>query len=366
MLKKSRNYGIDILRIALAFMVLVLHCYAGATGQVAKYSTQIPWRWIAHTIVLLCGPAVNCYVLISAIFSYRQCKSISQTAHSVIHLWFTVLFYSVLGYVLVSIFKQEFHVFDFIKRFFPIIRGKWWFFTVYFVITLCAPFFVKLSDAISRREHTILLLILLTSCSIAPVFVFWEGQLGTNYGYSFLWFAVLYLSGIYISKYIYTSEKKSITIFIVSLVIYVALALTSYILSAIIGRIGIQLQLSHYSCIITYAQSVVLVWGFMHLPVGAKLKKPILMISSLSMASYLFHCQEDIESILWAGLKLWRFANSVYIIPVIFGTVSIIFMVSVAIERVRITMSKKFGFEEKVSSWIIAKSKGILEKIEGV
>lgn len=43
----DRNYGIDLFRILLAFMVISLHFNAGATGKVLKNATVAPWKWMA-------------------------------------------------------------------------------------------------------------------------------------------------------------------------------------------------------------------------------------------------------------------------------------------------------------------------------
>lgn len=362
--KNSRNYGIDVLRIMLAFMVLTIHCYAGGTGQVLKYATETPWRWIANGICLLCYPAVNCYVLISAFFAYKRSKGITQTVEGLIKLWFAVLFYSVLGYVGVSILTGNFSLLDLVKRFFPISRGTWWFFTVYFVITLCSPYLIRLADSISHREYIILMGILLMSCSVIPAFVNWEGQLGTNYGYSLLWFAVLFLSGIYFSKYKYIENRKSLKVFFTCIVAYVGLSIFSYFVTAVFRKIGIAFPMSHYNCINVYAQAVILVWGFMHLPVKVKYAKVIGKISALSLAAYLLHCQEDIDAVLWSSLKLWNYANSVYIIPILIATVSAVFLCSIVIERIRLICVGKIGVEEKITKRLIELSKKLLAKVE--
>lgn len=44
--KTERNYGIDLLRVLLAIMVIVIHINANGTGQVLQYATESPWRQI--------------------------------------------------------------------------------------------------------------------------------------------------------------------------------------------------------------------------------------------------------------------------------------------------------------------------------
>ena len=84
--KTERNYGIDLLKIVLAIMVITIHINANGTGKVLQFSTVFPWKWITTIITMLCYPAVNTYILITGYYSYQANKDFnniikSLTAH---------------------------------------------------------------------------------------------------------------------------------------------------------------------------------------------------------------------------------------------------------------------------------------------
>lgn len=110
---------------------------------------------------------------------------------------------------MVTIFGKDFSWIELLRRFFPVSRGVWWFFTVYFALAILSPFMNAMIDALDKAYHRMLILLLLIMCSIIPMFTNWEGQLGSNYGYSLLWFFVLYVTGAYISRYISGLIKNS-------------------------------------------------------------------------------------------------------------------------------------------------------------
>lgn len=74
-------------------------------------------------------------------------------------------------------------------------------------------------DSINVGEHRMLFVITLLMLSILPMFVNWEGQLDSNYGYSLIWFIALYVTGRYLQriKFLDTKNIKKFFVFIVFL-----------------------------------------------------------------------------------------------------------------------------------------------------
>ncbi len=349
----NRNYGIDLLRILLAFMVLSLQFNAGGTGKVLMNTTVVPWKWIVSGVTTLCYPAVNCYVLISGFFMYKQKADLRKQVKSLSKLWLMVLFFSVIGYLCVAIvFVKETSCIELIKRFFPVSRGKWWFFTVYFAMSLLSPFINSMLDTLDKTYHRILILLLLVMCSVIPMFNNWEGQLGSNYGYSLLWFFVLYVTGAYLADNdnVVVNESNGNK--------FVCLGLTGggYLVSSaivfcsgpLLGRLGISIELTPYNSLLTYIQAITLLLFFMNIKIKKKFRKVIGSLSALSLASYMFHCQEDIESVLWSNLKPWEYANCPTIILVFLATIVTLFVVSVIIGFVRNKVARFIGLDIKI------------------
>lgn len=335
----ERNHGIDLFRVLLALMVISIHFNAGGTGKVLMNASVVPWKWIAGGVTTLCYPAVNCYVLISGFFMYKQKASLRKQIRSLSKLWLAIVFYSVIGYIgVVAIFGKDFSCIELLKRFFPVSRGTWWFFTVYFALALLSPFMNAMIDALDKTYHKMLILILLIMCSIIPMFMNWEGQLGSNYGYSLLWFFVLYVTGAYISRYIDGLIKDSnrrkvslmggVAFFISSLIVFCS--------GPVLRRLGISLSpFAPYNSPFTYVQAISLLLFFMNVKVNKRFTKIIVSTSGLSLASYMFHCQEDISSVLWSNLEPWKYANSPMIIIVFLITIMAIYIVSILTEFIR-------------------------------
>lgn len=348
----ERNHGIDLFRVLLALMVLSLHFNAGGIGKVLNNATEVPWKWIAGGVTALCYPAVNCYVLISGFFMYKQKASLRKQMRSLSKLWLAILFYSLIGYiVVVTIFGKDFSWIELLRRFFPVSRGVWWFFTVYFALAILSPFMNAMIDALDKAYHRMLILLLLIMCSIIPMFTNWEGQLGSNYGYSLLWFFVLYVTGAYISRYISglikNSNRRKVSL--AEVIVFFICSSIVFCSGPILRKLGIALSpLAPYNSLITYVQSISLLLFFMNVKVNEKFAKIIADISGLSLASYMFHCQEDINSVLWSNLKPWEYANSSMIIIVFLVTVVALYTVSILIEFVRNMVVGMTGLDEIV------------------
>lgn len=328
---KERNYGIDLLRIVLAFMVITIHIHANGTGQVLLYSTTQPWKALATFVTFLCYPAVNTYILITGYYSYKAKKELNGVIISLSRLWLSALFFSLFGYAISIASGNAFNPLDLIKRFFPITRGVWWFYTVYFALMLLSPFFNKMLDSINVGGHRMLLAIMLLMLSILPMFVNWEGQLGSNYGYSLIWFIALYVTGAYLQR-IKFLDTQNIKKFLVSSGFFVAATISIYIVPKFFSIIGISINLAMYNSVCVYIQAIALFISFGNIRLSKGMAKIVGSISGLALASYLLHCQEDIEKLLWSGVNPAAYANSVKIIYVTIVICITVFIIGVLLE----------------------------------
>ena len=328
---KERNYGIDLLRIVLAFMVITIHIHANGTGQVLLYSTTQPWKALATFVTFLCYPAVNTYILITGYYSYKAKKELNGVIISLSRLWLSALFFSLFGYAISIASGNAFNPLDLIKIFFPITRGVWWFYTVYFALMLLSPFFNKMLDSINVGGHRMLLAIMLLMLSILPMFVNWEGQLGSNYGYSLIWFIALYVTGAYLQR-IKFLDTQNIKKFLVSSEFFVAATISIYIVPKFFSIIGISINLAMYNSVCVYIQAIALFISFGNIRLSKGMAKIVGSISGLALASYLLHCQEDIEKLLWPGVNPAAYANSARIIYVTIVICITVFIIGVLLE----------------------------------
>lgn len=353
---KERNCGIDLLKIVLAFMVITIHIHANGTGQVLLYSTTQPWKALAMFVTFLCYPAVNTYILITGYYSYKAKKELNGVIISLSRLWLSTLFFSLIGYAISIASGNVFNSLDLIKRFFPITRGVWWFYTVYFALMLLSPFINKMLDSINGG-HRMLLAIMLLMLSILPMFVNWEGQLGTNYGYSLIWFIALYVTGAYLQR-IKFLDTKNIKKFFVFIGLYVATTISIYIVPKFFSIIGVSINLAMYNSVCVYIQAIALFISFGNIRLSRGMAKIVGSISGLALASYLLHCQEDIEKLLWTGVNPAAYANSVRIIYVTIVICITVFIIGVLLEIVweyicRILKIDKYFVEATSKGYVV-------------
>ena len=355
----ERNYGIDLLKIVLAFMVIILHIYANGTGQVLMHSTTQPFKAISIIVTYLCYPAVNTYILITGYFLYSAKKKLPNIIKSLTILWLSAVFFSLIGYFAAVIFGNNFDLCNFIKHFFPITRGVWWFYTVYFALLIFSPFINKLIDTLTPQELKILLFIQLLVFSILPIFVDWKDQIGSNYGYSLIWFIALYTVGAFIYR-IKLIQNNSRKMFTSMMVLYAACTLSLYLLPKIFSFVGICVNFAMYNSLIVLVQAIALFIGFSNVKIPNIFLPWISFFSGCALASYLLHCQEDIELLLWNKIHPSTYANSLNILFIIIFICFGVFSVSIILE---FTRKKIFGLL-KIDKFFIFVFSKIFTKVE--
>ena len=328
--KNLRRYGLDVLRILLAFMVITLHINAGATGKVLSYSTEFPWNIIVGGVTTLCYPAVNCYVLICGFFSWNK----NDVKKKLFRLWLSLLFFSILGYMIVCIaLNKMFNITELIKRFFPLIRGEWWYMVDYFALVLLLPAINKMIECLSKNQHKKLNILCLILFSVLPMFNKWEDQFGVNYGYGLLWFIALYIIGAYLGKYS-SFERLNLKViksrpFSSFAILYFFVSFLIMLIGKILGMIGVDFYLNPYNSIFSLIQSLCLFLAFLNLDLKNRLiVTAVKYVAPLSFASYLFHCQEDIDVYIWQLIKPWEYTNNKSIIVVWIAIVIAVFTTS--------------------------------------
>lgn len=346
MQKAERNYGIDLLKILLAIMVIIIHINANGTGQVLMYAVKSPWKQIIAITTVLCYPAVNTYILITGYYSYAAHKDSRGVIKSLSLLWLSALFFSVIGYfVSVAGFNAQFQIVELLKRFFPIIRGVWWFYTVYFALVLISPFLNSMIDNMSVGEHKLFLLTLILLLSVLPVIVDWKGQLGSNYGYSLIWFITLYLMGAYLNRNKALQLKNKFAL--EGAIGYIVSSFIMFLWPKLFILLGIESTVSMYNSLFCLVQAICLFILFGNIQMPKLIKKSVICISPVILASYLLHCQEDIEKILWRAIHPSSYANSSRIFFVSTAIIIGILIIAVILETLRKRVCKVFHINEK-------------------
>ena len=190
---KTRELGIEILRIIAMFLIVCQHFMNH--GGFLKNAGETPF--FLYLLNVAFSPSVNVFVLITGYFSVNSRKF---RVSKCLTLWCQVLFYSLLMLFVTAAFGTSVSDITVYRSFSPVINKQYWFFSAYLLLVLLTPYLSAMVNSISKREHLALVIgtfvagYLSTRFDIKSVFSF-------NYGYSILWFCLLFIVGAYLRKY---------------------------------------------------------------------------------------------------------------------------------------------------------------------
>lgn len=278
---ESRNYGIDLLRLVLMFMVCLLHVLlqGGALGAcsvgTARHGTFLALQTLSYS-------AVNAFGLISGYMSGQKPQKHSKT----IFMWFQVVFYS---FVLTAVFcaagLADWNFKNLIKAAFPVTTGYYWYYTAFFATGFFAPIIQKYvySIRVETAQKTFLVFALLFSIVETLNYAF-----KTLDGYSTIWLVVLYLLGA-LAKKIQLFHNQSTPRLIA---LFVCCNALTWALYEFCGR----KQLLHYISPTVLLSAFILVVLFSRLKLKGRIVK---RLSPLAFGVYLF----QLNKVVWQNLS---------------------------------------------------------------
>ena len=278
-IKRTRNPGIDFVRIIAMFNIVIIHYfyYGKIEKRFPKYKRQfklfecyIDW----HN---------NAFILLSGIVGYKTVKY-----SNLLYLWLTVFFYSV-GI--------------------PIVFRRYWFFTTYFGMYLFLPIINKGIEYATKSE---LRTVIITANFI---FTFWRDYKNPrddifilSVGASITWFILFFLTGAYIGKYKvnYSGIKKFIYCFIcLSLFLIVTFLFFKYSINELYLKIGnIRIELpsvlkrifnGRYDSIVKVIQSITITLLCLEIHFNKYITKFICFFGPLVFGVYLIHMHNLIK-----------------------------------------------------------------------
>ena len=193
--EKTRNEGIDLLRIVSMFFVLILHTVSqGGVLYAAGDPVNTRVVWALEVVAFV---AVDVFALISGYVGYtKEPKPFRVSKY--FSLWLMVLTYSVILTIVESfVLDGAVSGVDITLSFFPVTGNTFWYFTAYTGMFLLMPMMNALVRMYSEeRLRKILIVILILFCA----YDFWAERFIPGKGYSMLWLVVLYFVGAIIKK----------------------------------------------------------------------------------------------------------------------------------------------------------------------
>lgn len=310
---KARDSNFELLRIFL-MLVIVAHHYiinSGIVNVINEISEIKNYGGGYSCIALLYGwggkTAINCFVLITGWFMCKQ----EFKWKKLLRLYLEVKFYTITIYFIFLI--TGYIQFSYKECFLTIFNvgvgiGKG-FTSSFIVFYALIPFLNKFIKNIDKKEHGILILVLLTAISIIPTMCF-------NNSFEYItWYSILYLIAAYIRLYPNKmSESKKITA--IGTLICLMLSWLSII---VIYKVGVKcnhvLDTHHFVAdsnkILAVVTSIAIFCFFKNISLGQN--KFINTVSSATFGVLLIHASSDMmRKWLWQDVckNVWHFQNN--------------------------------------------------------
>jgi len=282
--KKNRNYGIDLLRLVLMFMVCTLHVLGqgGILDASIVGSTGYLIFWFLE-IFSYC--AVDAFAIISGYTAQNKQRQYDK----IVNMWFQVFFYSFIVTIMfyfVGVHK-ELSLVELLKCAFPITFGKFWYMSAYFALFFAIPVlnnFIFNIDKETAKKAFLILFILFSVIGILG------DAFDTLNGYSAIWLMILYCLGGLAKRIDLFENKKSLT-----LIIFWGIC----IIGTWVLYIGFGIR-----TLINYISPTILMSGLLMVILFSRLKlkgKIISKLSPLALGVYLFQLSPVIWNVLIKG-----------------------------------------------------------------
>ena len=191
--KSNRNIGLDVLRALAMFFVICQHLL-GQGGLVANAAAGSGKFWFLSFLQILVYCSVNIYGITTG---YLLCEK-SFRLSRLTKVWLTTVFWSVVVSCCFFLFVPESRsLTEAISMFLPVLRGRYWFFTAYFVVMLVSPVLNLVIRTLTKRQFHLLFAALFLIFGIIPAAALGNDVLRISSGHHFSWMIVLYLIGGY-------------------------------------------------------------------------------------------------------------------------------------------------------------------------
>lgn len=313
----GRNIAFDIARIVAMFLIVSTH-FLGHGGFIDH---MVGANFVFGRILYsLFSPSVNVFVLISAYFT---CRSTKLNWRKLIKLYAQVWTYSVALFIAFIIVNgiESFSVQWLLSSLFPVVSGKYWFFSAYIFMMLASPFLNVIIGNIDKKTHFAICIfaivagILSSDVHIVP-------QLSLEEGFSVAWFILLYFIGAFIRKYDVKVPKKWIFI---PILVYVATFIAGYFLN------------SSHASIIRTAPAVIILLALKDIKMqSGAAAKFVVSLSSKMFGVYLIHDSNEMRSYMYENIfHCSEYYQSKYAFLIMLGFITVTFIVCIMIEEVR-------------------------------
>ena len=330
---RQRQSNFELLRI-FAILIIISHHFA-LHGGLDLNDNLVSLNGFWMQFLLIGGKiGVNLFVLISG---YFLINSKELRISKCIKLWLQIEFYSVIFYVIMSLYKYyviHSFVFSFkelISVLFPLSNQQWWFASTYFVLFLLHPFLNKLLKALYQRQYILFILLQLIIFSVVP-FVFRKASNANE----LLWFVFIYSLAAYVRLYGVASYNNWKLCFVMALFAYLLDALYKWVFL----MLGFDSTLfsSLYELPVLIVSLLIFIF-FKNLKI--KNNKLVNIIASATFGVYLIHENNYIRKLLIHHIYCKYDMNSSNLIFYSLIVIFAVFVLCTAVELARIYLFER-------------------------
>ncbi len=298
---KTRESGIELLRILLMLMVIFIHvCVYGGYSDIATHYLAVPERVFYHLVYLSSRCCVYVYIIVFGYFSVTSNKSLENIKVKIAKIYLPMLFYSILiPFLGQAIGLWKLNTIEKVRSFFPFTSKIWYFMTLYLLVLILSPFINKALTFLSKKEYTHLVVILFLMFSVWTVLaqldqtsdiIRLDKVFETSKGQSLYGFIYMYILGGYLRLHIPCHNKAKFRY----LFAFAGLTVVNYLLYHYVDsydKISIV-----YDNPILVLQGICLVMFFRELKFKSKV---INYIASVNLGVYMIHEQYLVRNKLW-------------------------------------------------------------------
>ena len=337
---RTRNEGVDALRLLAMFGVVVLHI----AGEIFV-STQGARHAAAGLLETLTYCAVDCYAMISGYVGYTE-KKRGLRLSKYAKMWLQVAFYSV-GLTLIGMLIPGHEVGRgmLIRSLFPVATGQYWYFCAYSGVFFMMPYLNALVRALDEREMCGLLLTVfgLFSC-YATLAARYKDMFVLDQGYSFAWLTLLYLVGACMKRK-GAAEKMSVGKL---LAVFAGCVLVMWGVGVLLLPVRDAAILISYISPLVVMAAAALVICFAKLQIGPNMRGLVRSFAPAAFGVYLIHEHGVIFERLKAYCGKLAQISAVWTIPAILGSAAAVFVICLLAEKLRLILFEKLGVNDVV------------------
>ena len=353
----SRNVGLDLLRIIAMLMVILLHVLGqgGILKSVPPLSTSVAITKYAIAWIIEIGAycAVNCYALLTGYNYFGKTPRYAK----LFEFWLQIAFYTVGICILYSLLGHTIHGKMWLKVFFPVTSGVYWYVSSYFCLFILIPIINKGLENIEEKSLKTLLCIGFVLVSVLPTF-FKLDPYCLKSGYSFAWLLLLFIIGGSLKKMDLLSKismRLSIKVFVISIIVTWLWKITNDIIC-----FSLSIKPSMANLFVSYTSPTIILSALSLLFIFAKqdinnyrMISVIRLVAPAAFGVYLIHLHPLIWNGIFRGFSAGFVKNSIPVMVFkIFFAALIIYSLCTIVELFRIALFKKIKIYEKINKLI--------------